>query len=152
MRGLKKCSKPWQRCKKLLISKAHFAMNDLPSTAQQSLQLQVKSALYIFFALGHPGLKISMFQFLVGALRSQTRDGLVTPQCISGWILLPKTELFQSDPCDVKPSCRFRVRWSIERVMEAGSCFLRNKGSCPLQPKEGRDADKCRRSCRLSCP
>lgn len=91
------------------------------------------------------GLKILKFQCLVGALRSQTRDSLITPQCFSGWILLPKTEFFQNDLWDVKPgrpTCRFRVRWRIERVMEAVSCFLRNKGSCPLQPREGRDADK----------
>jgi len=30
--------------------------------------------------------------------------------------------------------------------MEAVSCFLRNKGSCPLQPREGRDADKGKQS------
>lgn len=52
------------------------------------------------------GLKISTFQCLVGVLRSQTRDGLITPQCISGWILLPKTELFQNDLWNVKPGDR----------------------------------------------
>lgn len=95
------------------------------------------------------GLKISKFQCLLGALRSQTRDCLVTPQCISGWISLPKTKLFQSDLWDVKPgrpTCRLRVRWRNERVMEAVSCFLRNKRSCPLQPREGRDADKGKQS------
>jgi len=30
--------------------------------------------------------------------------------------------------------------------MEAVSCFLRNKGSCPLQPREGSDADKGKQS------
>lgn len=95
-----------------------------------------KSSLPWDFRACWTGLKFSMFQCLVGALRSQTR--LVTSQCISGWILLPKTELFQTDLCDINPSCRFRVSWRIERKVEAGSCFLKNKGSCPLQPREGR--------------